>query len=87
MTETSLHAPVSTTVDGIGIESRRCDQIFEPFKRLHARSRCYGAGLGLAIHRTIIKVFGGRIGVTSIPDKGSTFTFTMKVHSEGVDDG
>ena len=71
--------------NGIGIEGRHHDQIFEPFKRLHAKSSYYGTGLGLAICRKIADGFGGQISVTSALGQGSTFTFTAKVHKEDAD--
>ena len=76
----------SVADNGIGIEERHYDQIFEPFKRLHAQSRYYGTGLGLAICRKIIDGFGGQIGVTSKPGEGSVFTFTIRIHCEDVGD-
>jgi PAS domain S-box-containing protein len=76
----------SVSDNGIGIEARHYDQIFEPFKRLHTKSRYYGTGLGLAICRKIVDGFGGQIGVTSKSGEGSIFTFTVKIHSEGAGD-
>ena len=73
----------SVADNGIGIEARHRDQIFEPFKRLHPSSRYAGTGLGLAICRRIVDGFDGRIEVAPAPGGGSIFSFTTKVHPEG----
>ena len=37
-----------------------------------------GIGLGLMISDKLVKQFGGKINVESVPDKGSVFTFMFK---------
>jgi light-regulated signal transduction histidine kinase (bacteriophytochrome) len=62
--------------NGVGIDPRYHESIFEPFKRLHGDG-LPGAGLGLAICRQIVDRHYGRIWVESVPGQGSTFQFTF----------
>jgi two-component system sensor kinase FixL len=77
----------SVSDNGIGIAPRYHEQIFEPFKRLHAKDRYQGTGLGLAICRKIVAGFGGVISVRSNEGQGSTFSFTVKINGEESDRG
>lgn len=60
---------------GIGINEQDKLRIFEHFTQADdsINRRYGGAGLGLAITRSLVKVMGGKIGVDSKIDLGSTF--------------
>ncbi|MBC8286857.1 MAG: response regulator [Nitrospinae bacterium] len=60
--------------NGIGFDGKYSEQIFTPYKRLHAGDQFPGSGMGLAICRNVASHHGGRIYARSTPGQGSTFT-------------
>ncbi|WP_296519023.1 ATP-binding protein [Rhodopseudomonas sp.] len=63
--------------NGIGFDEKYCEQIFEPFQRLHGPDEYEGTGIGLAICRKIVQRHGGRISAHSRLGFGSAFAFTL----------
>lgn len=74
---------ISVTDTGIGIEKADLPHIFDRFYRADkARSKkaTPGYGLGLSIAQQIVTQHAGKITVSSIPGKGTTFIVSLPVH-------
>ena len=64
--------------NGIGIDQKYYDKIFQIFERLPAAKQAgEGTGIGLAIVKRIVEHHGGIIRLTSELGKGTTFHFTF----------
>jgi signal transduction histidine kinase/ActR/RegA family two-component response regulator len=65
---------VAVADSGDGIDEALLSRLFVPFERLNAAaSGIDGAGLGLALSRSLVEAMGGTLGVSSAPGVGSTF--------------
>lgn len=62
--------------NGVGVEPKFLNYIFEPFKRLESRAKS-GSGLGLAVCKKIVEMYGGNIWATSNGVDGTTISFTI----------
>ncbi|KPA13134.1 protein containing ATP-binding region, ATPase-like protein, partial [Candidatus Magnetomorum sp. HK-1] len=75
----SINLEISVTDQGIGIPSEKIDCLFKRFSQTDVSTfrNFGGTGLGLAISKKLCELMGGKIWVESIPEKGSTFYFTI----------
>lgn len=64
---------VDVTDTGPGVPADVADKMFNPF----FTTKSQGSGLGLAIVRKIVDAHEGRIDVTSVPSRGTTFRVTL----------
>lgn len=71
------HVTIIVTDQGIGIEKKFLDVIFDPFKRLHRREEYEGTGVGLTSCRKIIALHHGKMEVESTFGEGSTFKVSL----------
>jgi signal transduction histidine kinase len=65
--------------NGIGIDQRYSERIFEVFERLHTRDAYPGSGIGLSTCKRIVERHGGRIWFEPEEKGGSRFFFTLPV--------
>lgn len=63
--------------NGIGIEEKYKDKVFQLFQRLHNKEMYAGTGLGLAICKKIIESQSGRINIDSDYNEGLKIDFTL----------
>lgn len=74
----TLEIAVSDT--GIGIRAEHMQRLFQSFEQADTGiSRKHGGtGLGLALSRSIVRLMGGDIAVSSTPGEGTCFTVTIR---------
>jgi signal transduction histidine kinase len=66
--------------DGVGLDPRASDRLFEPFYTTKAD----GMGMGLSVSRSIIERHHGRLWAVSNDGPGATFSFSIPSDPEGT---
>lgn len=69
---------VEVVDEGMGIPEGQEEAIFEEFHKGPVHGRSEGTGLGLSLTRRIVALHGGEMTARRNPDRGSTFTFTLR---------
>jgi len=74
----------SVSDNGPGIEAKHFDRIFRLFQTLAPRDEFESTGVGLAVVKKIVEMYGGRIWVESEVGRGTTFLFSFPRSSQPV---
>ena len=68
----------SVADNGIGIENKHNETVFEIFSRLHLEEEYEGTGIGLAHCKKIVQKHGGKIWLDQKHTSGAKFNFTLQ---------
>ncbi|HLO03600.1 MAG TPA: HAMP domain-containing sensor histidine kinase, partial [Symbiobacteriaceae bacterium] len=73
---------VTVSDQGPGLTATEQQKVFERFYQGRQVGAHKGAGLGLAIAKSLVEAHGGQIGVESVPGQGATFWFDLQRYAE-----
>jgi signal transduction histidine kinase/CheY-like chemotaxis protein len=82
----TTYLQISVTDTGIGIPNDQISKVFNEFEQVDsaATRKFEGTGLGLAISTRLMRLMGGKISATSVPDEGSVFTISLPLPNTDV---
>ncbi len=75
--EQDEHWVIDIADNGIGIEPRHQDSIFQIFRKLHPERDTPGTGIGLALCSRIVANHQGMVWLSSLPGVGTTFSISL----------
>lgn len=73
-------AQISIKDQGMGIEAKDIDRLFERYYRVQNNNNISGFGIGLYLSAEIVERHNGKIWVQSEPDQGATFHFSIPLN-------
>jgi len=69
------HVEIAVRDHGLGVPAEQSEAVFD---LLHT-SKAHGLGLGLAISRSLVEAYRGKLAVANAPDGGAVFTVKLPV--------
>lgn len=79
------HVALRVRDDGIGVPEQHRDEVFELFRRLHAKDKFgAGAGAGLTIARRIVERHGGKMWIEASHGTGTSVVFSLPANPGSV---
>lgn len=82
LAQVSGTAELTITDSGCGIEPKKLEEIFEPFKR--CTDSAPGVGLGLTVCKVLTELNGGQIAILSDGKSGTTVNITLPLAIEFI---
>jgi two-component system heavy metal sensor histidine kinase CusS len=79
VTVTAAHSEVTVRDSGCGIAPEHLPRVFDRFYRADSSRSSDGAGLGLALVKSIVDLHGGSARIESEVNRGTTVTLTFPV--------
>ncbi len=70
--------------NGLGIEEKYFEKIFQMFQTLSACDEFESTGVGLSVVKKIVEMYGGKLWVESTMGEGSVFLFVLPSQEMGV---
>ncbi|WP_163395680.1 hybrid sensor histidine kinase/response regulator transcription factor [Flavobacterium limi] len=78
LNNTGTELEITVQDNGIGIESKELEKIFEPFNNSGPNPfHGYSSGIGLSLTKSLVEFLNGTITIESIVDKGTTVTISL----------
>ncbi len=71
--------------NGMGLDPKHAEQIFDLFTRMNDDPRIQGSGIGLALVSNVIRKHNGKLWVDSELGRGATFFFTLGLTREDTE--
>jgi two-component system heavy metal sensor histidine kinase CusS len=77
ITAKTEHSEVAVSDNGCGMASEHLPRVFDRFYRVDSSRSSDGAGLGLALVKSIADLHGGSARIESEPNRGTTVTLSF----------